>query len=404
MGHCFSHLTLTDRYKLEAALLAKEKPQAIADKLHVHVSTIYREKKRARMVQRTTDLIEEDRYNPDEAERLYRDNLKANGADLKIGNDHALAEYLEKKVAEEGYSPAAALASIELEGLEFSTTICTSTFYSYIAKGVFLHLTNADLPEKPKRKRPYHKVKTVKRAPKGESIEKRPAEVDTREFVGHWEMDTVYSRKKSSKKTLLVLTERKSRVPIMELMPDQTLGSVVAALDRIERRFGSRRFRLIFRTITVDNGSEFADVEMLERSALTKGRRTKIYYCHPYSSYERGSKLVTVTIVLSFIWNGLIFAITLTLMDFYQLSDETRQLTQLEEELGAALFHRSNHHIELREDSMLLKRCAQEILELSEKTRREFASREELTDEIATSCGETCNMAHLSDLIVAFRE
>lgn len=269
-------------------MLAGEKPQAIADKLHVHVSTIYREKNRARMTQLTTDLVEVDRYNPDEAHRRYRENLSKKGADLKIGNDRALADYLEKKVVEEGYSPAA-LASIELEGKEFSTSICVDIFYNYITKGVFLRLTNADLPEKPKRKRPYHKVKTVKRAPKGESIEKRPSEVDMREFVGHWEMDTVYSKKKSSKKTLLVLTGRKSRLPIMELMPDRTAESVVAALDRIERRFGSRLFRKLFRTITVDNGGEFADVERLERSALTKGKRTKVYYCHPYSSYERGS-------------------------------------------------------------------------------------------------------------------
>ena len=235
MGHYFSHLSKTDRYKLEAALLAGEKPQAIADRLHVHVSTIYREKKRARMVQLTTDLVEVDRYNPDEAHRRYRENLSKKGADLKIGNDRALADYLEKKVVEEGYSPAAALASIETEGKEFSTSICVSTFYSYIEKGVFLHLTNADLPEKPKRKRPYHKVKTVKRAPKGESIEKRPAEVDAREDVGHWEMDTVYSKKKSSKKALLVLTERKSRLPIMELMPDRTAESVAYCRHSCQR-------------------------------------------------------------------------------------------------------------------------------------------------------------------------
>lgn len=153
MGHCFSHLTLTDRYKLEAALLAGEKPQAIADKLHVHVSTIYREKNRARMIHRNSDLMEEEQYNPDEAERKYRENLKAKGADLKIGNDRELADYLEKKVREDGYSPAAALASIELEGKTFSTSICVSTFYSYITKGVFRFLTNADLPEKPKKKR-----------------------------------------------------------------------------------------------------------------------------------------------------------------------------------------------------------------------------------------------------------
>lgn len=289
MGHCFSHMTLTDRYKLEAALLAGEKPQAIADKLHVHVSTIYREKKRARMIHRNSDWTEEERYNPDEAERKYRENLKAKGADLKIGNDRELADYLEKKVLEEGYSPAAALASIELEGKTFSTSICVSTFYSYITKGVFRFLTNADLPEKPKKKRSYKKVKTVKRPPKGDSIEKRPPEIDARETVGDWEMDTVYSSKEGEKDTLLVLTERKSRIPILELMPDRTRESVIAALDRIERRFGSRRFRKLFRTITVDNGGEFADVERLERSAITKGKRTKIYFCHPYSSYERGS-------------------------------------------------------------------------------------------------------------------
>lgn len=82
----------------------------------------------------------------------------------------------------------------------------------------------------------------------------------------------------------------------------------------------------------------------------------------------------------------------------------SRQLMQLEEELGTTLFHRSSHHIILTEDGMLLKRRAQEILELSEKTRREFAGREELTGEIAIGCGETRNMASLSDLLTSFRE
>lgn len=82
----------------------------------------------------------------------------------------------------------------------------------------------------------------------------------------------------------------------------------------------------------------------------------------------------------------------------------SRQLMQLEEELGTTLFHRSSHRIVLTEDGMLLKRRAQELLELAEKTEMEFASREELAGEIAIGCGETCNMAHLSDLMAAFRE
>lgn len=289
MGHCFSHLTLTDRRVLESLLLNKVKPGKIADILHVHLSTIYREKKRATMVQLTTDLEEVERYNPDEAERKYQDNLRAKGPQLKIANDHELADYLEKKVVDEGFSPAAALASIEHEGKEFKTSICTSTFYSYIEKGVFLNLSNKDLPEKSKKKRAYKKVKTVKRPPKGESIEHRPPEVEAREELGHWEQDTVYSKKDSSKAALLVLTERVTREEIIEKIPDRTLDSVVQALDRIEHRMGARLFRAVFKSITVDNGSEFSDVERLEQSAINKGKRTKFYFCHPYSSFERGT-------------------------------------------------------------------------------------------------------------------
>lgn len=47
-------------------------------------------------------------------------------------------------------------------------------------------------------------------------------------------------------------------------------------------------FPRIFKSITVDNGAEFADCDGIERSINT-GRRTKLYYCHPYSSWERGS-------------------------------------------------------------------------------------------------------------------
>lgn len=291
MGHHHSHLTLSDRRTIESMLNVNRPKQEIADAIHVHVSTIYREIKRARMVQLTSELVEVEKYNPDEAHRLYRENLAAKGPGLKIGNDRELADYLEAKMLdpEEPRSPAAALADIEIEGKEFKTTICVSTLYSYITKGVFLNVTNADLPEKPKRKRKYRKVKTVKRAPRGESIEKRPAEVDTREVFGHWEMDTIYSKKKTSKKALLVLTERKTREPIIELMPDRTMNSTIKALDRIERRYGAA-FPKIFKSITVDNGGEFSDVERLERSVLRKGqKRTKVYYCHPYSSCERGS-------------------------------------------------------------------------------------------------------------------
>lgn len=201
MGHKFSHLQKRDRYKIEALLNTGHKPQEIADEIHVHVSTIYREIKRARMVQLTTDLEEVDKYNPDEAEKRYRENLSAKGPALKIGKDFELVEYLEAKMLDKDNprSPAAALADIKLEGRTFKTSICVSTLYSYIEKGVFLTLTNADLPEKPKRKRKYRKVREAKSAAAGDSIDRRPPEVDDRNTFGHWEGDTVYSKKRRVK-------------------------------------------------------------------------------------------------------------------------------------------------------------------------------------------------------------
>lgn len=141
----------------------------------------------------------------------------------------------------------------------------------------------------------YKKVKKNKsasRAPAGESIEQRPEEIDEREEFGHWEGDTVYSGKGKRKTTraLLTMTERKTRKEIIIAIPNRKAETVVKALDALERKLGARRFRAIFKSITFDNGTEFAAAEGLERSCVNKRLpRTKVYFCHPYSSWERGT-------------------------------------------------------------------------------------------------------------------
>ena len=134
--------------------------------------------------------------------------------------------------------------------------------------------------------------KSASRAPAGESIEQRPEEIDGREEFGHWEGDTVYSGKGKRKTTraLLTLTERKTRKEIIIAIPNRKAETVVKALDALERKLGARRFRAIFKSITFDNGTEFAAAEELERSCVNKRLpRTKVYFCHPYSSWERGT-------------------------------------------------------------------------------------------------------------------
>lgn len=179
------------------------------------------------------------------------------------------------------------MGEIRKKGLKFRTTISHTTLYRYIDEGVFLRLTNKDLPVKRnKSKQRYKKVKPV-RPPKGESIEKRPQVINERNTFGNWEMDCVIG-KKTGGNTLLVLTERLTRREYVRLMPAKNMANVIRALNSIEKKLGSDMFAKIFQTITVDNGSEFADFSGMERS-IGGGKRTKVYYCHPYSSYERGS-------------------------------------------------------------------------------------------------------------------
>ncbi|PWM74926.1 MAG: IS30 family transposase, partial [Bacillota bacterium] len=70
-------------------------------------------------------------------------------------------------------------------------------------------------------------------------------------------------------------------------MPNRKAESVVRCLNILERRYG-KLFRKVFKTITVDNGSEFFDFDGLEKSSF-RGKRVRVYYCHPYTSSERGS-------------------------------------------------------------------------------------------------------------------
>lgn len=289
MGKLFKHLSQNDRIKMETMLNSGHKVVEVAEYLHVHRSTIYREMKRGEYTHRNSDYTEETRYSSDLGQKNHDWNAQGKGRNIKIGNDRPLAEYIEGKIIEDKYSPEAALAAAAESGIEFTTSISVRTLYRYIDKGIFLKLTNKDLPVKGKRKKHNKKVKVQKRASAGESIENRPDEVKDREIFGHWEMDTVKGKQGVTKSCMLVLTERKTRDEIIVKLPDQKAASVVEAIDRLERKWGDM-FTKVFRSITVDNGVEFSDYEGVERSVLHEGeKRTFAFYCHPYSSWERGS-------------------------------------------------------------------------------------------------------------------
>lgn len=284
MGKCYSHLSRDDRLKIELMLRHGFGKREIAEELQVHISTIYREVKRATYLHRNTDLTEEERYNPEEAQRKYREKLKEKGRGLKIGTDRKLLRFLEHQIIKEKKSPYAALEAARKSDQVFQTQISLSTCYNYIRKRVFPNIVLADCPMPHKKRK--KKVQVAKKVSRGTSIEKRPEKINRREEVGHWEMDTVLGGR-GSKKSLLVLTERATLLEVIEPLKAHTATEVVRALDRMERRIGEKAFRELFRSITVDNGAEFRDYKGIERSRRNKKSRTKIYVCHPYRSTER---------------------------------------------------------------------------------------------------------------------
>lgn len=81
----------------------------------------------------------------------------------------------------------------------------------------------------------------------------------------------------------------------------------------------------------------------------------------------------------------------------------SRQLQQLEEELNCKLFDRSSHNIMLTEDGMSLKKHAQDIVTLADRTEREFAKKQEIAGEIVFGCGEARCMDDLASYMERFQ-
>lgn len=156
----------------------------------------------------------------------------------------------------------------------------TKTLYNYVDQGL-LDIHNYDLPEKLKRNTKLHRIRKNKKK-LGRSIEERPKEINKRNEFGHWECDLVLGHKCKDDEVLLALSERMSREFLILRIPDKTSVSVMQAFKELQRQY-SEHWNDIFKTITTDNGSEFADLSNLEKAS-----NTLVYYAHPYTSCDKG--------------------------------------------------------------------------------------------------------------------
>ena len=110
--------------------------------------------------------------------------------------------------------------------------------------------------------------------------------------------------KGTSSAALLTLIERKSRKVILHKIKEKTQAAVRRVINGLERSMGKEAFKIAFKSITADNGSEFLDYMALEASVFGHSPRTHIYYAHPYSSWERGSNENVNRMIRRFIPKG----------------------------------------------------------------------------------------------------
>lgn len=281
------HINQSERQQIEYWRLKGLSVTEVATLLQRHRSTIYRELKRGTVINKRSDWSEFPVYRAQRAQDDYSRNSGAGGPYLKLAWNSEEATRLHELMTIHHLSPYAAIKIARQEKLNINFS--ERSLYNYIHQYNY-PIAEEQLPMKNKRKKgkkdssarlAHHNVK-------GDSIEKRPVEINERNEVGHWEMDLVVGAK-GGKKVLLVLTERKTRYEYILLLKDKSQKSVIRALNKIERQYGAKLFRETFKTITCDNGSEFLDFQSLEKSLFNKTRRTKLYYAHPFSSFERGS-------------------------------------------------------------------------------------------------------------------
>ena len=276
------YMTNDERQQLEAMYRNRIPVAKIAQQLGFCKQTIYNELKRGAYIH-TCPYWDEWRYSAQKAQQKHVYAQTAKGRPLKIGTDRAYAEFLERKILTEKFSPAAALAAARKEG--FQTRICVSTLYSYITKRVFFQLTNKHLWIKGKRKKAADQPEQRIAHPQLPSITQRPEEINRRSERGHWEMDLIVG-KAETKPVLLTLTERVTRQELIFKLPDKKAATVRSVFDKLEEQMPD--FKERFRSITTDNGPEFLQYEQL-RTSIYGGHRFQVWYCHSYAAWEKGT-------------------------------------------------------------------------------------------------------------------
>jgi len=287
----FAHLTQENRFRIEILLEEKNSYREIARKMEINISVISRELNRNKEKDGSYCAIKAQ-------EKTDTRRLKSRYKLRRIENDSTLALLIETTLQgedkEKGDWSPEVISHTVLKG-----KICHETIYAWIRRSRkdLLHL----LPQQGRRRMRYGSKTAFREKCRAlmPSIELRPASIESRKKIGHFEGDTVVLKEGR----IHTLVERKSRFLVADFLPYVGVGLASLISESAVQILSV--FPLSHRqTITYDRGSEFAWWDETEKYLIG----TKIYFAHPHRPWERGTNERTNGLIRRYFPKGKKFA------------------------------------------------------------------------------------------------
>lgn len=260
----YKHLTLNERYLINAYSHTKTQKE-IANMIGVHPSTISRELKRGSGTSGRVyfPIGSQDRATKVQREKSKQANLKLTQATISL-----IIKYLKQE-----FSPEQIVAVLHTRH---------TILISYVSIYKFIYYDRREggklytyLRQKGKKRIKYStqgKVRIKDRVP----IDHRPSIVDDKRRIGDFEADTIIGKGRQG--AIVTIVDRKSMYVRLSLPVSKRSHIVASEMIRLLAPFKRK-----VHTITTDNGLEFA-----QHQTISKKLQCDYYFCHPYSSWERG--------------------------------------------------------------------------------------------------------------------
>tara|TARA_B100001059_G_scaffold220135_1_gene241848 strand:- start:54 stop:1058 length:1005 start_codon:yes stop_codon:yes gene_type:complete len=283
-------LTLKERIQIETLLNEKKSKSHIAKTLKRARSTITREVNK--WVQNKEDI-----YNADLAHWYAKEDY-LNKRNLDKISTYSLLKFFRYKGLLSNWTPEQISGRLkELYPNDPIMTISHEAIYRHIYTRPQASLNKKLiklLVRKKTRRRPHKKRRGGgSKITNQVSIDNRPKHIELRNEIGHWEGDLVIG--KDHKSAIGTIVERKTRFTLIIKLKSKKAMEVANEFSKILNKLNP----IYKKSMTYDNG-----IEMARHEIITKNTGMKIYFAHPYSSWERGTNENTNGLIRRYLPKG----------------------------------------------------------------------------------------------------